>query len=899
MPAEDAPMLEGTVLHYRILERLGKGGMGEVYKAADMRLGRLVALKFLSESVASEPTAGERFQREARAVSSLNHPNICTLYDIHSYKGRFFIAMKYVEGVTLAARIAERPLRVEEVLAYGIQIADGLDAAHSRGIVHRDIKPSNIFITTRGDIKVMDFGLAKVVPVRRAHRVPSAAWEMATLAMSDELVTSPGIALGTVVYMSPEQARGDDVDERTDLFSLGVVLYEMATGTLPFQGKTTAAVFDAILNRPPVAPSQLRPELPPPLDQVICTALEKDTETRHQTAAELRAALKRVKRDTESGRISAAGAAQPQRRVAPSRLWWMSAIAIAAVLLAVAAAGLYQLLGRRQAAPTFQRIHISRLTSSGNVSMAAISPDGKYVAYVATEGGKQGVWLRQVVSGSTVPICPPTETVYGELTFSPDGNFIYYGTSEGPAWVLHKMPVLGGAIWSSTVEHGGRLAISSDGAKLAYIRYLPNGEDVLLVANADGTQERRISSRTKPEALPGSLAWSPDGKTVACSVMLRDAQGAYGSVVAVPANGGPGKLITSHRWFIVRDLQWLYDGRGLIVNSRDRAAAPPQIWHVSYPSGETRRITNDLDAYLTLSITADSKSLATIRSDLLSNIWVAAPHRDMSHARKITSGSGRYDGTLGVSESPDGRIVYVSRASGNYELWIMDRDGSGARQLTTGEGVSWYPRVTPDGRYIVFSSNRTGTFHIWRIDLDGRNLKQLSDGTGETLPDCSPDSQSVVYSIMGTIVPTLWSVSINGGAPRQLTQVSSTQPAVSPDGKSIAFLDLYEEWGPMRGVWVLQLGTGQPKKLFEVPAPFVRWRPSGTALTYVRNEGSVSNIWSQSLAGGTPRQLTDFATDRIFSFDWARQEDWLVCARGVVNRDVVLITDASDTRRTP
>ena len=884
------------VKHYQIVNLIGEGGMGEVYLATDTTLGRRVALKVLPTFVSKDPERLRRFTQEARAASRLSHPNVCVVHEIgETDDGRPFIAMEYVEGVTLRQHMRSHAIKLGDVLDIAIQIADALTAAHEAGIVHRDIKPENIMIRPEGYVKILDFGLAKLT--ERYQGVSTAT--MSTLLFN----SSPGTVMGTAAYMSPEQARGVGVDERTDVWGLGVVLYEMASGRPPFTGETATDVVVAIVEKEQLPISQFVEGTPPELERIVKKALRKDRNERYQIVKEMAIDLRSLSQQAPT--------TIPKPGGMSSRAW-IAVAALAAVVLTLGVYGFYKIRARSETKlrVPFERVEATKLTTNGNALMGAISPDGKYVAYVTGESGKQSLWLRQVDINSNAQLIAPRDGRYLGLAFSPDGNYVYFGYAESvrnDAGQIYRLPVLGIGSAAMRIDfQQGLPALSHDHKKIAFIRFDREAQrDALIVANADGSGEQIVATRKWPQRFgwdPLSRAeWSADDRTLMLPIISSDpsysgdASANYSVTLFEKdlANGEERNVPLSPQKFDELGRVTVHPDGSVIMLAKAHGAAFVQIWQL-FRDGSQRTVTNDLSDYRELGLRADGSALITVQTQTLSRLWLLRPNE--TKPTPIGSGTSRY---YDLSVAPDDKILYASDASGIADIFEVAATGSDERPLTSAGGRNYAPVASPDNRYVVFHSNRTGVFQIYRINRDGSSAKQMtSEVTESTWPTFSPDGRWIVFQHADPENPyTLWRLSSEGGTIEKLTDGIAIRPAVSPDGKLIAFW--YNDAQQTSG-WrlkVINFEGGATFNIFDVAATVqvqwdspLHWSRDGQYLVYVDHAGGNDNLWGQPIDGGVPKQLTKFDEGKIFAFGWLKDGS-LAMSRGVITSDVVLIKD--------
>ena len=885
------------ISHYKIIRLLGAGGMGEVYLAEDTKLHRQIALKIVTAQFENELDRIERFKKEARAVSALNHPNIITIYAIEETEAGNFIATEFVEGQTLRERIAERPLSWQEAVKIAVQITGALKSAHSVGIIHRDIKPANIMIRRDGIVKVLDFGLAKLTA-----RDPRDA--------ETREHTAPNRLMGTINYMSPEQVLGDPVDERTDIFSFGVVLYEMLSGEMPFQGASDAAIYNATINKIQKPLCEINDAIPPALDQVVKCAMEKDPEKRYQSFSELRADLKSILRESQTGSFDNAVTrinTRPTRKDVgvfkkKSAVWL-----IAPLLLLVLAGGVYWKYFRTQESATttsFQTIKLDVLTAHGLARSVAISPDGKYIAYAKDEeDGRQSLWLRQTASAGDTQIVPPGQTKYDYLRFSRDGNFLYFVGVEGTGQPssLFQITTLGRNQRKLITGVDSQISFSPDGTNVAFIR-ISAADNSIIIASAQGGNERVLITRKYPKVYGDEVSWAPDGKLIAVPTLTRGATYAGGMAVVDVATGTETPIpLKEEKLLRISQIAWMNDGKGLIYTPYAADMGQRyQIRYAAYPSGEIQNVTNDLSSYEDFSLAADSQTMVAVQRQYSMGIWLTVAD-DFSSSVSINSKTAADDGERGLTWTRDGKIVFVSSEGGAQNIWRMEADGSNPKPLTTDYKVGKIsPTLSIGGDAITFSGRAVDPTTkelipgntLFQMDSDGQNVRRVVAESDVAFAAASANQDWVVYTSRAGGIFRIWKTPLKGGEAVKLTDVDSISPAISPDGKFVAYF-IREKDKPIR-LGIISIDGGPPLHILDLPATTnsdagIAWNKSGNGVLFVNTLGTTSNVWTQSLSGSKPTALTAFKEFQIAKFALNPEGNRLAVSRGSRNRDIVLI----------
>ncbi|HRH41063.1 MAG TPA: protein kinase [Pyrinomonadaceae bacterium] len=917
---------------YEVKSKLGEGGMGEVFLAHDSELDREVAIKVLLPEFCCNLERVNRFKLEAKAASALNHPNILTIYEIGGDKDSIYIVTEYIKGETLRSLIQKGAITGEIALGIAQQIADALHAAHKGGIVHRDIKPENIMVREDGFVKVLDFGLAKPTLVDA---------EAKTL----ELVTTKaGMVMGSVGYMSPEQARGKEVDQRTDLWSLGVVLYEMLTGNTPFDGETMTDILANIIHKDPVPITEYINEAPDELHRIVKKALRKNCEERYQTAKDFSIDLKNLSREVEfsgnesmrSGQfksfatatksislqntqeaktllhhsVSADSLAQSNSNpvIIPKKRNWIIPIGIVA-LACLIALGAWIYRPRPVSMFNFDSLGITKIANSDKAFAPSISPDGKYLGYVNYENGKKSLVILQIATGSTVPLVSQVENEgFLQPTFSPDGNYVYYVLADKGVGTLYQIPTLGGSPKKLINDVDSRVTFSPSGKEIAFRRRdAETGFESIYTANSDGTNEKAfISSKDLEVKGFNEVAWTPSGDSLLVSAIgdfLLD-ELTKTKILLISLKDKTVTKFSDKEWLNANSFFWSKDKSALLMLAKSNEQEPAQVWYISYPDGKfSKRITNDSSGYELISYASEANIITAAKQNTISSLWSFNPSN--KELNQITTDNKNLLGAAGFEFLPDGRFLVSKIDSSKGNLISLSADGKDEKPLTTDENFNGHAVVSPDGRYIVYTFGKGNNFTIWRINIDGSNPTQLTntDSFFDSRPQITSDSKTVIFERrnLDFIKSTIMKVPIEGGESTPLIEGDKQLeifPRLSDDGKLFIYSTLNFDKANTRynrSVKVLAMNgseVGEIKKEFNTGFGFnYRISPDGKNITYI-NQTGVPNLYNVPLDGSAPKQITNFNSGHILNFAWAKDGKKLYIVRAIISSELVLLKNS-------
>jgi serine/threonine protein kinase len=855
---------EGTTIsHYRIQRRISSGGMGEVYLAEDVELDRKVAVKFLRPSLCQDKECRLRFKREAQAAARLRHPNIITVFEVGEYSDRPYFVMEHVEGMSLKERIADETCSIDTAVELVLQVLEGTQAAHADGVTHRDIKPSNILIDLHGRAQIADFGLASV--------------------KGTDHLTRTGSTLGTVGYMSPEQVQGRATDQRTDLFSIGIVFYELLAGHNPFDRDSEAAILKAITDEEPEPIARYKANVSQELQHVLSKLLQKETKLRYQTAADVIADLLRYQ-SRKSGRL----AAEPGR---PSSRWWLFGFVLTAAVFCIAAAWVWLL---RSPTTEWTEVDLRRITSDGKATAAALSPDGNLVAFAREDDGRQSLWMYQIATRSQIELVPPGKGMILTVRFSPDGNFVYF-TQEiaGGTETLHRIPSLGGSATLILPNTNSAVDWSPDGKEICYLSFdAATGTSALVIAGQDGGSPRTVVQARAENRIISDPSWHPNDKLVAC-VKTSSIPVSHYSVVVYDTETGAEVWNSKPSHGSINSPLWLPDGSGLVYAvAENPMVRGHQIVLVDYPSGKTRYLTRDLCRYFSLALSGDGSRLLAVREDMATSILVGERSL-LPELRKVSR--SRSDGMHGVCWTPDDRLIFTSDDGKAINLWSMNKDGSARNLIVNGQPSVWDPHCSHTGQ-LVYVSDESGTPSLWTCNYEGNSLRQLTVGGPDYRPRLTPDNRWVLFESWEKGPLQVTRTSLVDGERRTLLDFNSHNVTVGPDRKQFACWYRESSEAPYKiGVFLIE--DGSLVKSFEPTNQIstfrgmsLDWAPDGTGLFYLGMSAGAADLWFQSIEGGEPRLYLDLDFPAILDVEWSSDGKYLAVTSVDESKDVVLIT---------